>query len=392
MTTMTESLKIGLAGYGYAGQTFHAPLIAGSGASVAAIFTSQAELARHDWPQAEITADFDALLAVPGLDAVVIATPNDTHFDLARRAIEAGKHVVVDKPLTVTLAEAFALEQLAAQHQRLVAPFHNRRWDGDFLTLKKLLENGTKNGTKSGTRSETTSATTTNSNSESEPDNAEPTGRLGRITHFESHFDRFRPLVRARWREEAARGGGILLDLGPHLLDQALALFGLPRTLSATLAAHRDGALADDYCHLVLGYPRHQVILHASTLAALGPPRFLVHGTRGSYLKHTLDVQEDQLKAGLRPDNVDFGVNPTGVLRVLEGTAEVQFEAQYELPTEVGTYTEFYRLFAQAVLHGAPLPVTIGEAIDVMHLIALAQESARTGLCMTVGEISRPPR
>ena len=372
MTTMTESLKIGLAGYGYAGQTFHAPLIAGSGATLAAISTSQAELARHDWPQAQIVADFDALLAVPGLDAVVIATPNDTHFDLARRAIEAGKHVVVDKPLTVTLAEAFALEKLAAQHQRLVAPFHNRRWDGDFLTLKKLLGNGTKDATESGTES------------------AESSGRLGRITHFESHFDRFRPLVRARWREEAVRGGGILLDLGPHLLDQALSLFGLPQTLSATVEAHRDGALADDYCHLVLGYPRHQVILHASTLTALVPPRFLVHGTRGSYLKHSLDVQEDQLNAGQRPDDVDFGVNPTGVLRVLEGNAEVQFEAQYELPTEVGTYTEFYRLFAQAVLHGGPLPVTIGEAINVMHLIGLAQESARTGQRLTVGEIGRP--
>jgi len=358
---MTASLNIGLAGYGYAGLTFHAPLIAGSGATLAAISTSQAELAQHDWPNAQIVADFDALLAVPGLDAVVIATPNDTHFDLARRALEAGKHVVVDKPLTVTLAEALELERLAAQHQRLVAPFHNRRWDGDFLTLKKLLAD-TQDGSAS---------------------------RLGRVTHFESHFDRFRPLVRQRWREEAARGGGILLDLGPHLLDQALNLFGMPQTLSATVAAHRDDALADDYCHLVLGYPKHQVILHASTLAALVPPRFLVHGTRGSYLKYDLDVQEDQLKAGLRPDNVDFGVNPTGVLRVLEGGPDVQFEAQYELPTEVGTYTEFYRLFAQAVLQGGALPVTVAEAINVMHLIALAQESAATGRRMTVTEVSR---
>ena len=356
---MTESLKIGLAGYGYAGLTFHAPLIAGSGATLVAISTSQSELAQHDWPQARIVADFEALLALPELDAVVIATPNDTHFDLARRAIEAGKHVVVDKPLTVTLAEALELERLAAQHQRLLAPFHNRRWDGDFLTLKKLL------------------------GSDDEP------SRLGRVTYFESHFDRFRPLVRPRWREQAARGGGILLDLGPHLLDQAVNLFGMPGTLSATVAAHRDGAEADDYCHLVLGYPQRQVILHASTLAALGPPRFLVHGTRGSYLKYGLDVQEDQLKAGLHPDNVDFGVNPTGVLRVLEGGAEAQFEAQYELPTEVGTYTEFYRLFAQAVFSGGPLPVTAADAINVMYLIGLAQESARSGQRLAVGEVSR---
>lgn len=356
---MTESLKIGLAGYGYAGQTFHAPLIVGSGATLAAISSSQSELASHDWPQARVVSDFDALLAIPELDAVVIATPNDTHFDLARRAIEAGKQVVVDKPVTVTLAEALELERIAALHRRLVAPFHNRRWDGDFLTLQKLLGN-IEDG---------------------------PPGRLGRITHFESHFDRFRPLVRPRWREDATRGGGILLDLGPHLLDQALILFGMPDTLSATVAAHRDGAQADDYCHLVLGYPQRQVILHASTLTALVPPRFLVHGTRGSYLKYGLDAQEDQLKAGLRPDHVDFGVNPTGVLRVLEGGPDVQFEAQYELPTEVGAYTEFYRLFAEAVRHGSALPVTIAQAIDVMRLLALAQESARTGQRMTVDGI-----
>jgi scyllo-inositol 2-dehydrogenase (NADP+) len=357
---MTASLNIGLAGYGYAGLTLHAPLIAGSGATLAAISTSQAELAQGDWPQARIVSDFDALLAVSELDAVVIATPNDTHFDFACRAIEAGKHVVVDKPVTVTLAEAVELERIAKRHKRLVAPFHNRRWDGDFLTLKKLFGK------------------------------LDEPGRLGRVTHFESHFDRFRPLVRPRWREEAARGGGILLDLGPHLLDQALNLFGMPDTVSATVTAHRDDAQADDYFHLVLGYPQRQVILHASTLAALAPPRFLVHGTRGSYLKFGLDVQEDQLKAGLSPDNVDFGVNPTGVLRVLEGGPDAQFEAQYELPTEVGVYTEFYRLFAQAVQHGSPLPVTLAEAIDVMRLVSLIQESARTGQRLTLAETPLP--
>ena len=149
-------MNIGLAGYGYAGQTFHAPLIVGAGLQLAAISTSQAERARQDYPSTHVVSDFDALLAVPELDAVVIATPNDTHFDLACRAIAAGKHVVVDKPVTVTLDEAEHLERHAAQHGRLVAPFHNRRWDGDFLTVRALLANG----------------------------------RLGRLTHYESHFDR----------------------------------------------------------------------------------------------------------------------------------------------------------------------------------------------------------
>jgi len=342
---MTRPLKLGLAGYGYAGQTFHAPLIAGAGLTLAAISTSQADVARHDWPQAQVVGDFEALLALPELDAIVIATPNDTHFDLASRALAAGKHVVVDKPVTVTLEQAEQLERTAAHHGRLVAPFHNRRWDGDFLTVQQLLASE----------------------------------RLGRLTHFESHFDRFRPVVRPRWREDATRGGGILLDLGPHLLDQALVLFGLPDTLSATVALHRDGALADDYFHLVLGYPRHQVILHASTLSALVPPRFVLHGTRGSYLKIGLDTQEDQLKAGLRPGDAEFGANPPGVLRVLEGSPQAQFEAEYQWPTEVGTYTEFYRRFADAVQNAQALPVTVSEAIHVMRLLALAQESARSG-------------
>jgi len=342
---MSAPLNIGLAGYGYAGQTFHAPLIVGAGLKLAAISTTQAERAKLDYPEAQVVPDIDALLALPHIDAVVIATPNDTHFDLACRAIAAGKHVVVDKPVTVTLDQAEQLERYAAQHGRLVAPFHNRRWDGDFLSVRKLLASG----------------------------------RLGRLTHFESHFDRFRPLVRNRWREEAARGGGILLDLGPHLLDQALVLFGLPDTLAATVAAHRDGAQADDYVHLVLGYPQHQVILHASTLSALVPPRFTLHGTRGSYLKQGLDTQEDQLKAGLRPGDPEFGVNAPGVLRVLEGNADAQFEAEYQSPTEVGAYTEFYRLFGRAVQASEALPVTVSEAVHVMRLLALAQESALSG-------------
>jgi predicted dehydrogenase len=354
---MTSALQIGLAGYGYAGQTIHAPLIAGAGATLAAITTRQDALARHDWPHAQVSADFDTMLALPELEAVVIATPNDTHFDYASRALAAGKHVVVDKPLTVTLAEALELERLAALHGRVLAPFHNRRWDGDFLTVQKLLASG----------------------------------RLGRLSHFESHFDRFRPVVRARWREEANRGGGILLDLGPHLLDQALALFGLPQTLSATVASHRDAARADDYFHLVLGYPQCQVVLHASMLAALAPQRFVLHGTRGSYTKSGLDMQEDHLKAGLRPGEPGFGDNPPGVLRVLEGWPDAQqFEAQYEWPTEAGAYTEFYRLFAQAVRRGEAPPVSARAAVDVMRLLELAQRSAQSGHRLDVDTSAAP--
>ncbi|RKP45590.1 oxidoreductase [Trinickia fusca] len=349
---MSSTLNLGLMGYGFAGATFHAPVIEHCGAPaatpdtpyarMAAIATSQPERALADYPKAQIVADADALIALEHLDGIVIATPNDTHFALAAKALAAGKHVVVDKPVTVTAAQARTLAALAREHGVLFAPFHNRRWDGDFMTLRALVASG----------------------------------ELGRIVHFESHFDRFRPQVRQRWREEASRGGGLLLDLGPHLIDQALALFGAPDTVQATVKTHRDAANAPDYVHLLLGYADKEVVLHASALTAIEPPRFAIHGTRGSYVKAGLDTQEDQLKAGLRPGQPGFGGgNAAGTLRVLVDDKETQ----RELPTQDGAYVEFYRALAASIRDGAPFPVTPQDAVDVMTIIELAEQSAREG-------------
>jgi len=340
---MTSPLKIGLMGYGFAGQTFHAPVIAHSGrASVAAIATSQPARARADYPDAACVAGLDALLARDDLDCIVIATPNDTHFDLARRTLAGGKHVVVDKPVTLSATEARLLAALADERGLVFAPFHNRRWDGDFVTVRDLLAAGT----------------------------------LGRVAHFESHFDRFRPLVRQRWREDASRGGGLLYDLGPHLIDQALALFGAPDTVTAFVHTRRDGGAAPDYAHLVLGYPRHEAVLHASALAAFAP-RFVIHGTRGSYLKHGLDTQEDQLKAGLRPGQPGFGGgNDAGRLHLLQDDGS---EAERSQPNADGDYAGFYRALAASIRDGAPFPVSPQDAIDVMTVIELAIESAASG-------------
>jgi predicted dehydrogenase len=340
---MTSSLKTGLMGYGFAGATFHSPVIDNCGrASVAAIATGQPDKARADYPQAAIVPDLDALLALADIECVVIATPNDTHFDLAKRVLEASKHVVVDKPVTLTAAEARTLADLARQKNLVFAPFHNRRWDGDFLTVRDLVASG----------------------------------ELGRITHFESHFDRFRPYVRQRWREDATRGGGLLFDLGPHLIDQALTLFGVPQTVNATVKIHRDEGSAPDYVHLQLGYAEHEVVLHASALVAIAPPRFAIHGTRGSYVKHGLDTQEDQLKAGLRPGHVEFGAgNEPGVLRLLDGDQEVE----RPLPTRDGEYADFYRSLAATIHDGVPFPVNAGDAVDVMTIIELANQSAEEG-------------
>lgn len=330
-------------GFGFAGATFHAPVIAASGRTqVAAITTGQPDRARAAYPDARIVADLDALLALDDIECVVIATPNDTHFPLARQVLDAGRHVVVDKPVTLTSDEALALARLANARSRVFAPFHNRRWDGDFLTVRRVVESG----------------------------------ELGRITYVTSHFDRFRPQVRVRWREEAARGGGLLLDLGPHLIDQALALFGLPDTVSATVKTRRDNGSAPDFAHVQLGYPDKDVALHASALSAIEPARFTLHGTRGSYQKFGLDTQEDQLKAGLTPDDVEFGGgNPPGVLRVLDGDVETE----RPVPTLDGQYAEFYRALAASIREGAPFPVTPQDAVDVMTIIELAAQSEHEG-------------
>ncbi|KVN33603.1 oxidoreductase [Burkholderia ubonensis] len=340
---MSSLLRIGLMGFGFAGATFHAPVIAASGRTqVAAIATGQPDRARTAYPDARIVADLDALLALDDIECVVIATPNDTHFPLARQVLDAGRHVVVDKPVTLTSDEALALARLANARSRVFAPFHNRRWDGDFLTVRRIVESG----------------------------------ELGRITYVTSHFDRFRPQVRVRWREEAARGGGLLLDLGPHLIDQALALFGLPDTVSATVKTRRDNGSAPDFVHVQLGYPDKDVALHASALSAIEPARFTLHGTRGSYQKFGLDTQEDQLKAGLTPDDVEFGGgNPPGVLRVLDGDVETE----RPVPTFDGQYAEFYRALAASIREGAPFPVTPQDAVDVMTIIELAAQSEHEG-------------
>ncbi|WP_322103826.1 oxidoreductase [Paraburkholderia sp. J41] len=340
---MTAPLQIGLMGYGFAGQTFHAPVIAHSGAAqLSAIATSQAGRAQADYPDTAIVPDIDALLSIDAIECVVIATPNDTHYELARRTLERGKHVLVDKPVTLTAEQARTLAAVAKQRGLVFAPFHNRRWDGDFLTVRELIASG----------------------------------ELGRVTQFESHFDRFRPLVRQRWREDATRGGGLLYDLGPHLIDQTLALFGTPEAVTAFVHTRRDNASAPDYAHLVLRYAGLDAVLHASALAAFAP-RFVVHGTRGSYLKNGLDTQEDQLKAGLRPGQNGFGAgNEPGRLHVLADDGQ---ETERDVPNAAGNYAGLYRALAAAIREGTPFPVSPQDAVDVMTIVELAMQSAAEG-------------
>ncbi|WP_047238754.1 oxidoreductase [Chromobacterium subtsugae] len=334
---MPDQLRVGLMGFGYAGATFHAPLLSATpGIKLAAVASSRAELVRSALPAAQVFPSPEALLTGSDVDLVVIATPNDSHFALASAALAAGKHVVVDKPFTVRAVEARGLALQAEQAGLLLSVFHNRRWDADFLAVRQLLADGV----------------------------------LGRVTHFESHFDRYRPHVRQRWRESAQAGAGLWYDLGPHLLDQAVQLWGLPEAISLELAALRDGAQADDWFHAQLRYADKRVILHASALAADAGPRFIIHGTAGSYAKYGLDTQEDALKAGDRPGQAGWGGDPRPGRLLLAGSEAV------ERPAGAGDYMRYYAGVRDAILLGAANPVDAWEAWRVMVLLELGRDSA----------------
>ncbi|WP_369466951.1 oxidoreductase [Enterobacter cloacae] len=345
---MSDSIRVGLIGYGYASKTFHAPLIAGTpGMALAAVSSSDATKVHADWPTVPVVSEPKHLFNDPNIDLIVIPTPNDTHFPLAKAALEDGKHVVVDKPFTVTLSQARELDALATSLGRLLSVFHNRRWDSDFLTVKALLSEGT----------------------------------LGEITFFESHFDRFRPQVRNRWREQAGPGSGIWYDLAPHLLDQAVNLFGLPVSMTVDLAQLRPGAQTTDYFHAVLSYPQRRIVLHGTMVAAAESARYIIHGTRGSYVKFGLDPQEDRLKNGERLPQEDWGYDMRdGVVTKVEGETLVE----ETLLTSPGNYPAYYAAVRDALNGTGENPVPASQAIQIMELIELGIESAkhRATLCL----------
>ncbi len=338
---MKDSLNVALIGYGYAGKIFHAPLINSvAGLHLSAVCSSNAEKVRADFPSIEVLAAADDLFTQAAIDVVVIATPNATHFDLARRALIAGKHVVVDKPFTITAAQARELTALAEQKALVLSLFHNRRWDADFLTLRALIASG----------------------------------RLGALKSVASRFDRYRPEVRLRWREQTGEGSGLWYDLGPHLLDQALQLFGRPMAIKASFSIERDNAQVIDLFEVFLRYENVKVSLGASMLAANETPRFVLTGSAGHYTKYGLDTQEEALKRGELPGGEQWGHDPRdGELRIK------QENSSGNLPTLTGDYRCFYTQFRDAVLLKTANPVLPEDAVLVMELIELANESAVRG-------------
>jgi predicted dehydrogenase len=305
----------------------------------------RAERVRAHHPTAEVLSSADELFArADRHDLVVVAAPNREHLPLGMRAVSAGLHLVVDKPLAASVADGSRLAQAAAEAGVVASVFHNRRWDGDFLTLRKLCADGA----------------------------------LGSMVRLESRFDRWRPEVdESRWREAGAPddAGGVLFDLGPHLIDQALELLGPARSVYAEVRTLREGAEVDDDVFVALehasGARSH---LSASMLAAQPGPRFRALGTRSAYVKWGLDVQEDQLRAGLRPDDPEFGVEPPGDWGLLGAEDDAR-----PVVTERGRYAEYYEGVERAIRAGTEPPVPLAAGIATLRVIEAARESSASG-------------
>ena len=336
------TISVGLVGFGLSARQLQLPLILAAGMSVTGVVTRQASAVQAVLPGARVLPDMEALLALQPLDLIVIGTPNHLHCAQALLALEHGKHVVVDKPLARSTLEADRLIEAAARHERKLAVFHNRRWDSDFLTIERILAEDL----------------------------------LGPVSHFEARWDRFRPEVHDRWREQPQFGGGMLFDLGSHLIDQTLCLFGMPQWLQADVFAQRPGALADDGFELRMGKGNLRITLGVSSIAADHALRYRIHGLRGSYRKSGLDVQEQQLVAGMSAHDRAFGIEPQaqwGQL-VRDGGS-----SDYAVSAERGQWLEFYRAMSRSIEGDAPVPVSAQQARRVLAIIEAARRSSQEG-------------
>jgi scyllo-inositol 2-dehydrogenase (NADP+) len=361
---MSRDIGVGVVGFGLGGRVFHAPFVSAvPGLKLVAIMQRSGDEAAKAYPAAKIARSLDELLGDAAIEVVVVSTPNETHFRMAMAALEAGKHVVIDKPFAATSEEALELGRVAKAKGVHAIPFHNRRWDGDFLTVRKLLD-----------------------------DKA-----VGRLVTFESHFDRFRPIPRENtWKEAGNPANGMLFDLGPHLVDQVLSLFGAPDAITASVRSDRDETAIEDAFDITLHYSKANgkgLLAHCRTsyLACDNAPRFLLHGTKGSFKKHGLDPQEPALVHGaivpvqgtpqvwLREDESAWGMLTVAPVPADPGTLVTR-----QVKTELGDYRRFYENVRDAVLGKAELAVTPEDGYRVTKLLEMARVSSAEGRTLQV--------
>lgn len=361
---MAKDIGVAVIGFGLAGRVFHAPFVSAvPGLRLRAIVQRTGDAAGRAYPEGttgvRVLRSVDEALSDPAIELIVVATPNDTHASLAARALDAGRHVVVDKPFAATSAEAGRLAEQARSSGLVLAPFHNRRWDGDFLTVRRLLSDQS----------------------------------LGRLVAFQSHFDRFRPSPRAgTWKEAGGDANGMLFDLGPHLVDQALALFGVPKTITASVRREREGTEIEDAFDIVLEFDRLRATLSASMVAAAAAPRFLLHGTKGSFRKFGLDPQEPALVGGATVPTLGSGdewlrepESMWGELAIAPDPVEAPGRLEWsKVQTERGDYRGFYANVRDAISGTGSLAVTPEDGTRVIRLLEMARESSHEGRTLEV--------
>jgi scyllo-inositol 2-dehydrogenase (NADP+) len=354
---MHEPIRVGVVGFGLAGRIFHTSVIeATPGLKLACVVQRSGDEAARVHPEIRLARSVEEMLGDVGVDLVVIATPSYSHFEIAAQCLREQRHVVVDKPFTLKSAEASDLIHMARERKLLLTAYQNRRWDGDFQTVRQVIASG----------------------------------ELGRLVSFESHYDRFRLQPRRDvWRESGGPGGGTLFDLGPHVIDQALTLFGAPSTLMASVRIERENAMVDDAWDLLLQYEGQHaftVFLRATLTACAPGPRYVIHGTEGSFTKWGIDPQEDQLKSGMTFESPGFGEEPESAW----GTITRATGESRRIPTQRGDYRGFYENVRDTLQGRASLAVKPEDAWRTTRLIELARESSRDGRRLKV-DFSKQP-
>lgn len=336
-----KKIKTALLSYGMSGKVFHAPFLdLHEGFELIGSWERSKKLIQEDYPNVKSYDSIEELLQ-DDLDLVIVNTPVGTHFDYAKQALLANKNVLVEKAFTTTVAEAEELKLIAEEKNVKLAVFQNRRWDSDFKTVKQVLDQET----------------------------------LGEIVEAEIHFDRYNPNLSPKAHKETSNAGaGILKDLGPHIIDQALALFGFPEALSADIRITRDHSLVDDYLDILLYYPRFRVRLKASFFVREPLPSYIFHGKKGSFLKSRGDVQEDELKLGKKPSRNNWGIEPDYKAGLLH--TEINSVVIREIvPTLHGNYFEFFDGLYEAIANNKTEPVTAQDGVNVMRIIEASIES-----------------
>ena len=336
------TIRVGLIGFGVAGRYFHAPLLTAAGVRLQAVVTSRRDEVRTLYPDATVVTTHSDLVARDDVDLVVIASPSHLHYEHARLALGAGKHVIVDKPASASVAEVEDLDRVARARGVKFAVFQNRRWDADFLTIQQLLRED----------------------------------RLGEITSFRARWDRFRPEIAGKWLGPPSAAGDMVYDLGSHLIDQALCLFGRPDWIQADVFAQRRGATIDDTFDILMGKGPLRISLAASCLAAPGDWRYVIHGSQKSFFKPGIDPQEDQSRAGLQPLDARFGIEAASLAGTLvagaTGVADI-------VPSMQGRWLTFYERMKQSIEEDVPVPVGAADAAAILEIIAAAHRSSSEG-------------